>query len=40
MSEERLVLRGAAPDRDLTTLAGYRGVGGYEQLARAFASES
>ena len=32
---ERLVLKGAAPDRDLTTLAGYREVGGYEQLERA-----
>jgi NADH-quinone oxidoreductase subunit F len=32
---ERLVLEGAAPDRDLTTLAGYREVGGYEQLERA-----
>jgi NADH-quinone oxidoreductase subunit F len=32
---DRLVLRGAAPDRDLTTLAGYRDAGGYAQLERA-----
>jgi NADH-quinone oxidoreductase subunit F len=32
---EPLVLQGAAPDRDLTKLAAYREVGGYEQLERA-----
>jgi NADH-quinone oxidoreductase subunit F len=32
---EPLVLRGAAPDRDLTKLDAYREVGGYEQLERA-----
>jgi NADH-quinone oxidoreductase subunit F len=32
---ERLVLRGAAPDRDLTGIAGYREAGGYAQLERA-----
>jgi NADH-quinone oxidoreductase subunit F len=32
---DRLVLRGAAPDRDLTTLPGFREVGGYAQLERA-----
>ncbi len=32
---EPLVLRGAAPDRDLTKLKAYREVGGYDQLERA-----
>ena len=32
---EPLVLQGAAPDRDLTKLAAYREVGGYDQLERA-----
>jgi NADH-quinone oxidoreductase subunit F len=30
-----IVLAGAGEDRDLTTLAGYRDVGGYESLAKA-----
>ena len=32
---EPLVLQGAAPDRNLTKLAAYREVGGYDQLERA-----
>jgi NADH-quinone oxidoreductase subunit F len=32
---EPLVLQGAAPDRDLTKLAAYREIGGYDQLERA-----
>ena len=32
---EPLVLQGAAPDRDLTKLAAYREVGGYDQLEQA-----
>jgi NADH-quinone oxidoreductase subunit F len=32
---EPLVLQGAAPDRDLTKLAAYREIGGYDQLERS-----